>query len=71
MNSDQVQVQIQPAEKLAYNSKEAAAALGQSEQTIYRLIKRGHLKACSVLRHKVIPRAELERFLRDSIKGVA
>lgn len=57
--------------RLAYSTKEAAAAIGQSEQTIRRLIKRGHLGACSVLRHKVIPAAELQRFLRDSVKGNA
>jgi excisionase family DNA binding protein len=60
-----------PVAKLAYSTQEAALAIGQSEQTIRRLIKRGHLKACGVLRHKVIPATELQRFLRDSLGEVA
>lgn len=49
--------------RLAYKVSEAAVILGVNPFTIYRLIERGKLKACSVLRHKLIPAAELERFL--------
>lgn len=46
---------------------ECAAALNISYQSCLRLIKRRKLR-CLPLRRKLIPRAELERFLREEIK---
>ena len=44
---------------------EAAAIVGVSYHTIYRLLKRGKLRSIPFIRHKRIPRVELERFLRE------
>jgi excisionase family DNA binding protein len=54
--------------RLAYSMREAAQVLGVSYVTVHRLLKRGHLRASSVLRTKVIPRVEMERFLRESLQ---
>ncbi len=47
----------------AYKIKEAAAIAGVSDSSIRRLVNRGELRAIRKLRHILIPRAELERFL--------
>jgi excisionase family DNA binding protein len=56
---------IWPA-KLTYSTQEAADLLGITSKTVYRLVERGMLKAVSALRHKRIPRTEIERFLRET-----
>ena len=48
-------------------AQECAEELKISYQSCLRLIRRGKLR-CLPLRHKRIPRAELERFLREEIK---
>ena len=57
-------MEIQPS---PYTAREAAVALNVSYPTVLRLIKRRKLK-CLPLRHKLIPRAEIERFLRDELR---
>jgi excisionase family DNA binding protein len=52
--------------KLAYSVKETAQLLGVSNKSVYRLIQRGLLKSSLALRHKRIPRTEIERFLRET-----
>jgi excisionase family DNA binding protein len=47
----------------ALQLKRAAAYLDVSEMSMRRLIKKGHIKANRVLRHYLIPVAELNRFL--------
>ena len=46
--------------------RETAEILGVSYITVHRLLKRGKLRASAALRSKVIPLAEIERFLRES-----
>jgi excisionase family DNA binding protein len=53
--------------RLAYTMQETAEILGVSYITVHRLLKRGLLKSCSALRHKLIPMTEIERFLRDTM----
>lgn len=53
--------------RLAYTMRETAAIIGVSYITVHRLIKRGKLHASDALRNKVIPRTEIERFLRESV----
>ena len=53
--------------RLAYSMQETADLLGVSYITVHRLLKRGLLKSSQALRHKIIPRAEIERFLKDSM----
>jgi excisionase family DNA binding protein len=52
--------------RLAYSVVETAEILGISEKTVRRLISRGLLRASHALRHLLIPRKEIERFLEDT-----
>ncbi len=53
--------------RLTYTMREAAAILGVSYITIHRLLKRGLLRSCNALRHKLIPLTEIERFLEATL----
>lgn len=53
--------------RLAFTMQETAEILGVSYITVHRLLKRGKLRASDAIRSKVIPKAEIERFLRESI----
>jgi excisionase family DNA binding protein len=53
--------------RLAYTVKETAQMLGISEKSVRRLIDRGLLRTSKALRHLLIPRSEIERFLRDTL----
>lgn len=57
-----------PLPKLAYSPAEAAEVLGVCPDAIYRLLKRGKLRASNALRTKVIPRSEIERFLESTLQ---
>jgi len=59
-----------PLPRLAYTMREAAEILGVSYITVHRLLKRGTLRASDAIRNKVIPHAEIERFLRDSLPSI-
>jgi len=53
-----------PPERLAYSIQEAADMLGVNYFSVYRLIQRGKLKPCRVLRGKLlVPRTELLKLL--------
>ena len=54
-----------PLDRLTFSIKETADLLGVSYFTVFRLLKRGKLRAIPSIRHKRIPRAELERFLKE------
>ena len=56
-----------PLPRLAYTMRETAAILGVSYITVHRLLKRGKIRASDAIRNKVIPKTEIERFLRESI----
>jgi excisionase family DNA binding protein len=49
---------------LAYTVEEAATALNVSTKTIRRLLDRGILTACKAIRKKLIPRSQIENFLK-------
>ena len=49
--------------RLTYSTPQACAALGVSSVTLWRLEKRGLLRAVPGLRHKLWPVRELERFV--------
>jgi excisionase family DNA binding protein len=58
-----------PVERLAYSVQEAADMLGVHYFSIYRLIQRGKLKTCRVLRGKLlVPRTELIKLLQTVIE---
>lgn len=50
MNNDEAQPGKGGIEKLAYNTNEAAAALGVSTATLWRMEKRGMIRALSTIR---------------------
>lgn len=49
--------------RLAHSLRETAEILGISYVSVHRLIKRGLLRPNRALRHKLIARTEIERFL--------
>ena len=53
-----------PPEPLAYDIKQAAAKLNVSTKTIRRLLRRGKLTCCKLLRKILIPREQIENFLK-------
>lgn len=57
--------------RLAFTMKETAEILGVSYITVHRLLKRGKLRASDAIRNKVIPRTEIEKFLRESTSHAA
>ncbi len=53
------------SERLAYSVNEAAQLLGVHYFSVYRMIQRGKLRACRVLRGKLlVPRSELLKLLK-------
>ncbi|SRR6266436_6493425 len=48
----------------AYSIREVAAALGICERSVRRLIDRGLLRPCRVLRHLMIPAEQLDELLK-------
>ena len=51
--------------RLAYSVREAAEMLGVCEKTVRRLIARGLISPNKALRHLLIPKKEIERFLEQ------
>src|SRR5262245_54766821 len=54
--------------RLAFTMRETAAILGISYISVHRLLRRGLLKSSTALRHKLIPRVEIEKFLRTTMQ---
>jgi excisionase family DNA binding protein len=52
--------------RVAYSVRETAGMLGVCEKTVRRLIDRGLLKPSRALRHHLIPKREIERFLEET-----
>lgn len=52
--------------RLAYSVKETAEILGISEKTVRRLIVSGEIRVSRKIRHLIIPKKELERFLSEA-----
>jgi excisionase family DNA binding protein len=73
-NNETANIAIPPAtpvpappdsERLAYSVDEAAQLLGVHYFSVYRMIQRGKLRACRVLRGKIlVPRSELLKLLK-------
>lgn len=62
--------QLPEDERLAYSVEESAQLLGVHYFSVYRLIQRGKLRACRVLRGKIlVPRSELLNLLNSGAKG--
>ena len=54
-------------DRLAYTLNEAAAALGVSYISAWRLAKRGKLRTVKSLRTHLVPVDEIGRFLREGM----
>jgi len=56
---------LMQTERLAYSVEETAQLLGLHYFSVYRMIQRGKLRACRVLRGKLlVPRSELLKLLK-------
>lgn len=53
-------------QRLAFSIQETAAMLGVCDKSVRRLILRGLLRPSRALRHLLIPKHELDRFLRET-----
>ena len=51
-------------ESLVYTIEEAAVVLNISTKSVRRLLIRGYLTACKVLRKKLIPKQQVHDFLK-------
>jgi excisionase family DNA binding protein len=54
---------------MGFTVKQTAVLLGVGNETVYRLLKRGPLRSSSALRTKVIPKSEIERFLKETTRS--
>ncbi len=70
MQSSNAVAQEKSLSKLAYSMRETADLLSVSYVTVHRLLKRGLLKSSGALRHKIIPRSEIERFLKETTSSL-
>lgn len=52
--------------RLANSAQETARVLGICDKSVRRLILRGLIRPSRALRHILIPKEEIERFLRDT-----
>jgi excisionase family DNA binding protein len=58
--------QIPDLMRMAFSVRETAKILGVSDKTVRRLIDRKLLRASRALRHLLIPKKEIERFLQET-----
>lgn len=58
------QLEAQPPMALAYDIKQAAARLNVSTRTIRRLLARRKLTCCKLIGKKLIPREQIDNFLK-------
>ena len=65
-NPEDSKVELDPL-RLAFSVQETAHILGVSHKTVHRLVARGLLRSSKALRHLLIPRFEIDRFLKDSL----
>jgi len=66
MNVNSAEEQNGATPRLAYSLKETAAMLGICDKSVRRLIHRRLIRPCRALRHILIPKTEIERFLRET-----
>jgi len=66
-NEQKIETSPAKTERLAYSIQESADMLGLHYFSVYRLVQRGKLKACRVLRGKfLVLRSELVKFLNTT-----
>ena len=52
--------------RMAFSVQETAQILGISDKTVRRLLDRKLLRASRAIRHLLIPKKEIERFLQET-----
>ena len=52
--------------RMAFSIQETAQILGVSDKTVRRLLDRKLLRASRAIRHYLIPKKEIERFLQET-----
>jgi hypothetical protein len=57
-------VKTAPVEPLLYDINQSAAALNCCTKSVRNLIRRGYFKPCKVLRKVLIPRKQIEEFIK-------
>jgi len=55
-----------PPDRMAFSLKETAGVLGVSEKSVRRLVARRLLRPSRALRHLLIAKREIERFLAET-----
>ena len=53
--------------RVAFTVRETAAMLGICEKSVRRLVARGLLRPSRALRHLLIPKHEIDRFLKETV----
>ena len=66
VSSQPTLIAVSQLPRLAYTIRETAEILGVSEKSVRRLITRRLLRPSRALRHLLIPKKEIERFLDDT-----
>ena len=66
MNTTAPPQSTQPASRLAFSVQETALMLGVCDKSVRRLILRGLIRPSRALRHILIPKDEIDRFLRET-----
>jgi hypothetical protein len=66
-SSAQAQTTATPAlPRLAYSLQETAELLGVSYISVWRLVARGELRCSKAIRHHIVAKQEIERFLCET-----
>lgn len=61
--------QLEPCNKICYSVPEAAAAIGVSDWLIRQEVMQGKIAVCSIRGRRLIPRWEIERYVREHMQG--
>lgn len=56
-------------DKLALNATEVASLLGISRPTVYALFRREDFPVAKIGKRRLVPKAQLERWLEDQVVG--
>jgi excisionase family DNA binding protein len=66
MNTTAPPQSTQSSSRLAFSVQETALMLGVCDKSVRRLILRGLIRPSRALRHILIPKDEIDRFLRET-----
>lgn len=58
-----------PSSRMFLSVEEVAESFGVSRKSIYRLLDRGLLESSSALRHKLILKSSIDKFVAETVKS--